>query len=1036
MKYQYALITCSFLLVCGVGAFVYREVFPEYKEYQKVYVELEKFRSSYTQEKPAPFSYGIKQLVLANNDGPETIDRCISCHVAMDLPHFSPKNPEYVWDHFQGSKTLVVDGKQVNLEKVIQMHPLMPGETKAFQFHPMSEYGCTSCHSGNGRALVAKRAHGPVYDGDYHPFYTHEKPQFTEVDPEKDPPFSRMYNHKPSHDLIFQTTPILSGPLIVANCVQCHQGTKAKIKEAFEKISQALELKPQQLEISSRHVALQNEKSLIQKLYQLTEQSQKVSHNLQTNVDVMIAGYHRGKELFISQGCYACHRIAGYSRASIGPELTQEGNSYPWFVKESIVWPQADLPSSTMPNFRLDHDELADLMTFLMAQKGNNKAISEVDYKIELHSWENGAQMPWEKPVPPAHIENLSSGMHVFATEGCASCHKLQGFETNTSLKNPEKDRTWFYQHFPESLTGSALADAIVKCEKEIDDFIVTEEKTDGIIEQIQEQYPGLVEGFYTPFKFASRRLDERNQKRLNAVLLVFIQEYGLGREIGPHLHWSGVYRSDEWLLGHFRNPSAHTAKSIMPVLPFDDSKFYMLSHMLHGLSQKNRERLHDIWHEKGFNPAVAYEVLCSSCHGTQRQGNGVISEWIYPIPKNLHNPVFLSHLTKERAIHSITHGIPGTPMPPWGESFDGSPAVLNSKQIGQLVEWLFQCVPQDSRVSLKEESEKWDYMPSVLVKEMQKEKDFLQPKPNRVDQASYFSEVKNTQGGPDQNLFHIKEIYYTPENLEAGKQFFTVNCASCHGSDGGGNGERALSMVEAKPRMLTNLPWIRSRDDLHLLRAIKYGVQGTAMTPWGDQTTAASRMQLVMYIRELSRKNLLQNELEAILYRSFDINVQLIEKTRIPHSREMEALKNSLQSTQSELDQTANEEKLSALFLQTRKLENAYEKLQGEDDSIQQLIHYIKEEKEIYSKLGSLAIASNLSEKEMGLFVQMIQEQSLDYALEDGKLIIVEKPSSSFKELLENLDDQNPFKKKLVAQIAETEALRILQKNILKQRG
>ena len=41
--------------------------------------------------------------------------------------------------------------------------------------------------------------------------------------------------------------------------------------------------------------------------------------------------------------------------------------------------------------------------------------------------------------------------------------------------------------------------------------------------------------------------------------------------------------------------------------------------------------------------------------------------------------------------------------------------------------------------------------------------------------------------------------------------------------------------MQDAKPRMLTNLDWENSRDDLRLLRSIKYGVPGTAMVPWGD---------------------------------------------------------------------------------------------------------------------------------------------------------------------------------------------------------
>ena len=59
--------------------------------------------------------------------------------------------------------------------------------------------------------------------------------------------------------------------------------------------------------------------------------------------------------------------------------------------------------------------------------------------------------------------------------------------------------------------------------------------------------------------------------------------------------------------------------------------------------------------------------------------------------------------------------------------------------------------------------------------------------------------------------------------------------------------------MKDAKPRMLTNREWLSSKDDLDLLRSIKYGVPGTAMTPWGDQTDPLQRLQLVIFIRSLT---------------------------------------------------------------------------------------------------------------------------------------------------------------------------------------
>lgn len=942
--YQFTLIFFAFVVAFGVGYFIYKELFPEYKSYQYAYIDIERMRAASIGDKPPPFETGIKQIVIPDNkQGPEVIDRCTSCHVAMDLPHFSPvrvkidvndnpvigadgkpllePNPDYVWSQFP----------EVPQTGALQAHPLIGAETRPFEYHPMEEYGCTSCHSGNGRALVAKRAHGPVYDEDYEPAYENHKPQFTEVDPENDPAFARMYNNKPGHDLVFQTTPLLAGELIVAKCVQCHQSASDEVKGAIDKIGYLADEKTQKIKqleagiandraavkslealsaslemrglegtvewlnkelgnyrltsrqidayegqlryveahenleeaiaadlarteagIAPKLVALETAQEELKRLQSSTEPLTHVS-GVSSQVDSLISSYHDGKELFVSQACYACHRIAGFSRSSVGPELTFAGLKYPWYVKESIVWPQADLPSSTMPNFHLDHEELEDLMTFLMAQTGDTKAVSEVDYEISLQQWEAGAKMPWEKPVTAEQIKNVREGMHVYATEGCAACHKLEGFTSNVDVT----DREWFAKMIPEQIMGSMLATVVLEKGEEIDKHVVQSGRTDGMLEELDQE---LVEGFYTNFKFAGRVDDSAAyQERLQRVLMAYIQLYGLGRDIAPHLSYSGVYRDDAWLLGHFHNPSAYTAKSIMPVMPFDNSKFYMLNHMLHALGFQNRDQLQQMWKEDGFEPALAYELLCSSCHGVHRQGNGIISEWIYPIPKNLRNPVFLRNLTKAHAIESITEGVNGTPMPPWGESVIEGDPVLTEEQIVQLVDWLYQGLPEDKRSTMREDFAKWDYEPEDVVEEMVAERRLLKPVPDPIDAEEYFDEDEN-----------IRERYYTEENLAAGKEFYEVNCATCHGNDGGGMGLRATSMVEAKPRMFTNLPWIRGEEDVDLLLNIKYGIPGTAMIAWGDQTTAELRMQLVMYIRSLTSQQVLSEELYEVLYEVF----------------------------------------------------------------------------------------------------------------------------------------------------------------------
>ena len=54
---------------------------------------------------------------------------------------------------YEALKTAHVGEYVYDVTKVLAMHPLMGNETYPFEIHPVEEYGCTSCHSGNGRGL-------------------------------------------------------------------------------------------------------------------------------------------------------------------------------------------------------------------------------------------------------------------------------------------------------------------------------------------------------------------------------------------------------------------------------------------------------------------------------------------------------------------------------------------------------------------------------------------------------------------------------------------------------------------------------------------------------------------------------------------------------------------------------------------------------------------------------------------------------------------------------------------------------------------
>jgi cbb3-type cytochrome oxidase cytochrome c subunit len=73
---------------------------------------------------------GVQQIWVADM---RRADRCITCHQAM------------LWKGFEGA------------ENPFKTHPVEP-----LKNHPIEKFGCTSCHGGQGWAIDAEAAHGPV----------------------------------------------------------------------------------------------------------------------------------------------------------------------------------------------------------------------------------------------------------------------------------------------------------------------------------------------------------------------------------------------------------------------------------------------------------------------------------------------------------------------------------------------------------------------------------------------------------------------------------------------------------------------------------------------------------------------------------------------------------------------------------------------------------------------------------------------------------------------------------------------------------
>ena len=693
--------------------------------------------------------------------------------------------------------------------------------------------------------------------------------------------------------------------------------------------------------------------------------------------------------------------------------------------------------------------------------------------------------------------------MTIFATEGCAACHRLKGFESNVGYRiekegKPDfdaiyKEKEWFTRLFPEEILGSSIVSVIEENSEAIDQHIVDGVRKDSILEEIDEKYPEAVEALYANFRFASRAknhdyqeladkaVDQQIKKealdnlkawkaRVKRILMMYVQEYGLGRLVGPRPNWAGVYRTDEWLMEHFHSPATHVARSIMPVMPFDDSKFYALTYMLDMLGERNRDAVRSVWAHKGFRPEEAYARFCSQCHGDYMQGNGPIATWIYPIPKNLRNAEFLRNLTRENVIQSITHGVKGTPMPPWGEhpqpkpDYDGTP-IMTSDEIAALADWLYSFLPGGTVIRGSSDVPKWNYSPGDVIDELKREGNRLELEESKKSKESgslpvkskaalglgfvdknfssavaQASEVKPAQQSSKEDwetifnvepnpasdggktLYFIKKEYYTKENIEKGQNFFELNCAVCHGREADGSGARAGIMFDAKPRMLTNLDWLKTRDDLRLLRSIKYGVAGTAMTPWGDLTSSLQRLQLVIFIRTLSQEKEKRDDLLRALYAAFEVAQSTVEELRISEYPQLDSLQKEYtlirhQRTDKDLldDKKKTYDLKLSVYQKQLELEEKLRAAKKQDKILADLKALIAKERDLYFSIGNDMISSNVDEEIWKKFLRIITLNSGRFAFENGKLAI---------------QDNSENEKKLQTLLAEIVAILDHQKN------
>jgi len=76
------------------------------------------------------------------------------------------------------------------------------------------------------------------------------------------------------------------------------------------------------------------------------------------------------------------------------------------------------------------------------------------------------------------------------------------------------------------------------------------------------------------------------------------------------------------------------------------------------------------------------FQANCAFCHGADGTGMNWIGQFMEPHPRNLRDPEFMRHMTRERLRETIREGLPNTSMPAWK-------TVLDNAEIGAIVAYI-----------------------------------------------------------------------------------------------------------------------------------------------------------------------------------------------------------------------------------------------------------------------------------------------------------------------------------------------------------
>jgi len=405
--------------------------------------------------------YEVKQVVINGLEedlvymGMPKVDRCMTCHVGIDKAGFEDAPQPY------------------------RTHPKLDFMVGPSSAHPLSEFGCTSCHGGRGRGTrFYTAAHSPN-------------------DQETAHRWEKELGWEPMH---YWGNPMLPKRYTEAGCYKCHSGNMP-LKEAetlslglsvFEKAgcyachqvdrwNDSPKPGPSLYHLASKtnkdwtynwileprsfrhntwmpHFFKKGNNSAPEDLKQTEQEVLAITEYLFSTAtpyktaDVDYAGdQEKGRVMVNSLGCMGCHQIqpepdpeydqsVDAIRTEQGPNLIRLGSKVnrQWL----LGWlknPYSYHPDTKMPNLRLNDQEAADITAYLLADKNkmfDQLAVPTVNESIVDQISADFLSQLLRQDQVDQRLEDMEiseklnyAGEKLIGNYGCYSCHNIAGFE-------------------------------------------------------------------------------------------------------------------------------------------------------------------------------------------------------------------------------------------------------------------------------------------------------------------------------------------------------------------------------------------------------------------------------------------------------------------------------------------------------------------------------------------------------------------------------------------------------------------------------